>query len=59
MMVGIRTSIFYEALNSELPTRNGIKNITEDKEDVVACVDGENKVQLIHSISNLGGTRSI
>ena len=35
-----------------------IKNITEDKYYIFACVDGENKVQLIHSISNLGGTRS-
>ena len=49
---------FHEALNSDLTTRDRIKNITEDKDDVVACVDGENKVQLIHSISNLGGTRS-
>ena len=49
---------FHEAFNSNLPTRYRIKNITEDKDDVVACVDGENKVQLIHSISNLGGRRS-
>ena len=49
---------FHEALNSDLITRDRIKNITEDKDDVVACVDGENKFQLIHSISNLGGTRS-
>ena len=49
---------FNEALNSNLPTRDRIKNTTEDKDDVVACVDGENKAQLIHSISNLGGTRS-
>ena len=49
---------FHEDLNSDLPTRYSIKNITEDKDDVVACVDGGVKVQLIHSISNLGGTRS-
>ena len=49
---------FYEDLNSDLPTRDRIKDITEDKDDVVDCVDGENKVQFIHSISNLGGTRS-
>ena len=49
---------FHEAFNSNLPTRDRIKNITEDKDDVVACVDGEHKVQLIHSISNLGWTRS-
>ena len=49
---------FHEALNSDLPTRDSIKNITEDKDDVVACVDRGKKVQLIHSISNLGGTRS-
>ena len=44
---------FHGALNSELPTRDRIKNMTEDKDDVVAC-----KVQLVVSISNLGGTRS-
>ena len=49
---------FHEAFNSNLPTRNRIKNITEDKYDVVACMDGEKKVQLIHSISNFGGRRS-
>ena len=45
---------FYEALNIDLPTKDSIKNITEDKYDPVACVDGGNIVQLIHSISNLG-----
>ena len=49
---------FQKALNSDLPTRESIKNITEDKYDVVSCMDGENKVQLIHSILNLGITRS-
>ena len=49
---------FHEALISNLLTRDKIKNITEEKDDVVACMDGENKVQLIHSISNLGETRS-
>ena len=48
---------FHGAFNSDLPTRDRIKNITEDKDDVVACVDWEKIVQLIHSISNLGGTR--
>ena len=32
--------------------------MTEYKDDVVSCVDGENKVQFIQSISNLGGKRS-
>ena len=45
-------------MNSNFPTRDRIKNITEDADDFIACVDGENKVQLIHSISNLGGERS-
>ena len=49
---------FHKALKSNLPTRNRIKNMTEDKDDVVSCVDGGGGVQLIHSISNLGGTRS-
>ena len=49
---------FREALNSDIPTRDRIKNNTEGKDDAIACVDGKNKVQLIHSISNLGGTRS-
>ena len=49
---------FHGDLNNTFPTRDRIKNITKDNYDVVACVDGENKVQLIHSISNLGGTRS-
>ena len=31
---------FHEALNSTLPTRDRIKNITEDEDYVVACVDG-------------------
>ena len=48
---------YRDTLNSDLPTRDRIKNITEDKYDVVACVDGESKVQLIHRISSLGGTR--
>ena len=49
---------FHEALNIDLPNRDRIKNITEDKYDVVACVDGVNKSQMVHSISNLEGTRS-
>ena len=49
---------FHRAFNSNITTRDRIKNITEDKDDVVAHMDGENKVQLIHSISNLGRTRS-
>ena len=49
---------FHEALNSDLPIRDRIKNITEDEDDVVACMDRGKKVQLIHRISNLGGTRS-
>ena len=34
---------FHEALNSELPTRDRTKNIMEDKDDAVACMDGEKK----------------
>ena len=49
---------FHEALNSDLPTRDRIKNNTEDKDDDIDCVNRDNKVQLIHSISNLGRTRS-
>ena len=49
---------FHKALNSDLPSRERIKNTTEDKDDAVSCVYGENKVQLIHSILNLGVTRS-
>ena len=48
---------FHKALNINLRTRDRIKNFPEDKYDVVACLDGEDKVQLIHSISNFGGTR--
>ena len=36
-----------------------MKNLTEDKNEIIACVDGEGKIQLVHSISNLGGTRAI
>ena len=49
---------FHEALNSDLPTRDKIKNIAEDKYDVVAFVDGENKVQLIHP-STRGDRKSV
>ena len=49
---------FHEALNRDLPTRDRIKNIKEDKYDVVACVDRGGKVQLFNSISNLGRTGS-
>ena len=41
---------YYKAFNIDLPTRDRIKIITVDKDDVVAYVDEENKVQLIHSI---------
>ena len=36
---------FHKALNSNLPTWDRIKNITKEKDDVVSCVDGENKVK--------------
>ena len=49
---------FHEAFNSNLTNRDRIKNITEDKDDVFALLDGVKKVQLIHIISNLGRTRS-
>ena len=32
--------------------------MTEDKNEIVAFVDGEGKIQLFHSILNLGGTRA-
>ena len=35
-----------------------MKNLTEDKNEIVACVDGKGKIQLVHSISNLGRTRA-
>ena len=59
IMMGIRTfNYFNDDLNNDLPTRGRIENITEDKDGVVDCVNGVNKVQLIHSILNLGGNRS-
>ena len=32
---------FHKDLNRDLPTRERTKNITEDKDDVVACMDGK------------------
>ena len=49
---------FHEALHIDLLTRDRIKNIIEDKDDIVSCMNGGNVFQLIHRISNLGGTRS-
>ena len=49
---------FSEAMSKDLSSEEKVKNLTEDKDEIVACVDGEGKIQLIHSISNLGGTRS-
>ena len=50
---------FHGALDSDLTTRDRIKNITEDKDDDVACVDGGERVHLIHSIYNLRLKRSL
>ena len=49
---------FSEAMSKDLSSEEKVKNLTEDKDKIVACVDGEGKIQLVHSISNLGGTRS-
>ena len=51
-------SSFNEALSSDLSVEEKIKNLTEDKDDVIAFVDGESRIQLVHSVKNLGGTRS-
>ena len=36
----INLNSFHEAFNSDLPIRDRIKNIIEDKDYAVACVDG-------------------
>ena len=36
-----KLNYFHKALKSDLPTRDRIKNITEDKDDVVARMDGK------------------
>ena len=49
---------FSEAMNKDLSNEERVKNLTEDKNEIFACVDGEGKIQLVHSISNLGGTKA-
>ena len=34
-----------------------LKNATEEQDYVFAYVDGESKIQTVHSLNNLGGTR--
>ena len=48
---------FSEAMSKNLSSEERVKNLTEEKNEIVACVDGEGKIQLVHSISNLGGKR--
>ena len=47
-----------EAMNMDLSEEERIKNLTEDMDEIIAFVDGESKIQLVHSVTNLGGTRS-
>ena len=49
---------FSEAMSKDLSSEERVKNMTEDKNEIVACVDGDGKIQLVHSISNLGRTRA-
>ena len=49
---------FSETMSKDLSNEDRVKNMTEEKNDIVTCVDGEGKIQLVHSISNLGGTRA-
>ena len=49
---------FSEAMNKELSEDEKIKNLTEDMDEIIAFADGESKIQLVHSVTNLGGTRS-
>ena len=47
---------FTNALNSKLDKKDKIRNVSIDKDNVILMVDGEGKVSLAHSITNLGGT---
>ena len=49
---------FSEAMNKDLSEDERIKNLTEDMDEIIAFADGESKIQLVHSVTNLGGTRS-
>ena len=37
---------FSEAMSKDLPNEERVKNLTEDKNEIVACVNGECKIQL-------------
>ena len=45
-------------MSKDLSSEERVKNMTEDKNEIIACVDGKSKILLFHSISNLGGTRA-
>ena len=45
-------------MRKDLSNEERVKILTEDKNEIVACVDGKVKIQLVHSISNLDGTRA-
>ena len=50
------SSSFHAAMDSDESTiEDRIKTLTQDPDDVVACADSEGKVNLIHSMKNLGG----
>ena len=49
---------YSNALSSDLPEEEKIRNLTENVNDVVAGVDAENNIMIFHSIVNLGGTRA-
>ena len=47
---------FSKASSGEIAIKDRIKNATGDPDNVIICVDVKGKIQLIHSLSNLGGT---
>ena len=47
---------FSKASSAEIAIEDRIKNDTGDPDNVIICVDVKGKIQLIHSLSNLGGT---
>ena len=50
-------SAFTEASLSSISKKDRLNNISEELDYVVLTGDGFNKVQLLHSIKNVGGTR--
>ena len=44
---------FSEEMSKDLSNEDRVKNLTEEKNEIIACVDGEG-----HSISKLGGPRA-